>query len=95
MGRPKGNKTCDLLEITRFLSLFQREPRNVYQIYRSSKRFDQKKLYRYLNYCLNIQLLEPDRVDIEHFLPAKYYRLTEKGQALLNLFSEFFRGRNS
>jgi len=87
MGRPKGNKSCDLREILRFLSLFKREPRNVYQVYHSSQRFDIKKLYRYLRYCLEIRLFEPDRVEQKGFLYAKYYKLTEKGQVLLNLFS--------
>jgi len=89
MGRPKGRKSCDLREILRFLTLFKREPRNLYQIYRNSKRFDIKKLYRYLRYCIELKLIELDRVDPHYFLPAKYYRLTEKGQALLSLFSDF------
>jgi len=71
------------------LTLFRREARNVYQIYHNSRRFDTKKLYRYLRYCLELRLLESDRVDENRFLPAKYYRLTAKGRALLELFRDF------
>jgi hypothetical protein len=88
-GRPKGSKTCDFLEVLRFLALFRREARNVYQIYHSSQRFDIKKLYRYLRYCLEIRLLEPDHVEQNGFLHAKYYRLTDKGRLLLELFRDF------
>jgi len=88
-GRPKGSRACDFLEVIRFLTLFRREARNVYQVYHNSRRFDTKKLYRYLRYCLELRLLEPDRVDENRFLPAKYYRLTEKGRTLLELFRDF------
>jgi len=87
-GRPKGSRACDFLEVIRFLTLFRREARNVYQIYHSSQRFDIKKLYRYLRYCLEISLLEPDHVGQSGFLHAKYYRLTEKGRLLLELFKD-------
>ena len=87
-GRPKGSRACDFLEVIRFLTLFRREARNVYQIYHSSQRFDIKKLYRYLRYCLEIRLLEPDRVEQNGFLHAKYYRLTDKGRLLLELFRD-------
>jgi len=88
-GRPKGSKACDFLEVIRFLTLFRREARNLYQAYHSSQRFDIKKLYRYLRYCLEIRLLEPDRVEQNGFLQAKYYRLTDKGRLLLELFRDF------
>jgi len=88
-GRPKGSKTCDFLEVIRFLTLFRQEARNVYQVYHSSQRFDIKKLYRYLRYCLEIRLLEPDRVEQNGFLHAKYYKLTSKGRLLLELFRDF------
>jgi len=87
-GRPKGSRMCDFLEVIRFLSLFRREARNVYQVYHGSQRFDIKKLYRYLRYCLEIRLLEPDRVEQSGFLQAKYYRLTAKGRLLLELFKD-------
>jgi len=77
------------LEVIRFLTVFRREPRNVYQVYHGSQRFDIKKLYRYLRYCLGIRLLEADRVEQSGFLPAKYYRLTAKGRLLLELFRDF------
>jgi len=88
-GRPKGKRTCDFLEVIRFLTVFRREPRNVYQVYHDSQRFDIKKLYRYLRYCLEIHLLEPDRVEQNGFLHAKYYRLTDTGRLLLQLFRDF------
>ena len=87
-GRPKGSRTCDFLEVIRFLALFRREARNVYQIYHGSRRFDHKKLYRYLRYCLDIELVELDHVSQNGFLPAKYYRLTEKGRTFLELFKD-------
>jgi len=86
--RPKGSRTCDFLEVVRFLTLLRREARNVYQIYHSSARFDHKKLYRYLRYCIQIGLVELDHVRESGFLHAKYYRLTEKGRNFLNLFKD-------
>ena len=77
------------MEVIRFLTLFKREARNLYQVYHSSQRFDIKKLYRYLRYCLEICLLEPDRIEQSGFLQAKYYRLTDKGRLLLELFRDF------
>jgi len=87
-GHPKRSRTCDFLEVIRFLTLFRREARNVYQIYHSGRRFDHKKLYRYLRYCLHIGLIELDHVKEGGFLPAKYYRLTEKGRTFLELFKD-------
>jgi len=84
-GRPRGSRACDFLEVIRFLCLFRKGARNVYQVYHESRRFDTKKIYRYLRYCLDIQLLEVDRVETSGFLPAKYYRLTEKGRVLTDL----------
>jgi len=84
-GRPRGSRACDFLEVIRFLCLFRRGARNVYQIYHESRRFDTKKIYRYLRYCLAIDLLVIDRVETSGFLPPKYYRLTEKGRVLIEL----------
>jgi len=70
------------------LTLFKREARNLYQVYHSSQRFDIKKLYRYLRYCLEIRLIEPDRIEQNGFLQAKYYRITNKGRLLLELFRD-------
>jgi len=84
-GRPKGSRACDFLEVIRFLRLFQKGARNVYQVYHESRRFDIKKIYRYLRYCLEIHLLEIDHVETSGFLPPKYYRLTEKGRVLIEL----------
>ena len=67
--------------------MFRKKARNIYQIYHNSLHFDIKKIYRYLRYCVNINLIEIDHIDEDKFLPAKYYRLTKKGQALVNLFS--------
>lgn len=86
-GPPKGSKYCDFLEVLRFLDVFRKKARNIYQIYHSNLRFDSKKIYRYLRYCLNANLIEIDHIEEDKFLPAKYYRLTDKGQALLNLFN--------
>jgi DNA-binding PadR family transcriptional regulator len=74
------------LEVLRFLNLFRRDAKNIYQIYHSDRRFDIKKVYRYLRYCANINLIEIDHIAEKGFLPAKYYRLTEKGRALIELF---------
>ncbi len=90
-GRPKGSRTCDFLEVVRFLALFKRKARNVYQIYHGSRRFDHKKLYRYLRYCQEVGLLELDHIRQDGFLPAKFYRLTAKGQAFLDLFSDLVK----
>jgi len=87
-GRPKGSKACDFLEVVRFLVVFRKSARNVYQIYHGSHRFDHKKLYRYLRYCLSIGLIEFDHVEEHGFLPAKYYKLTQKGRNFLELFKD-------
>jgi len=86
-GPSKGSKYCDFQEVLRFLDMFRKGARNIYQIYHSSLRFDSKKIYRYLRYCLNANLIEIDHVEEDKFLPAKYYRLTKKGRALVDLFS--------
>jgi len=84
-GRPRGSRACDFLEVIRFLSLFRKSAKNVYQVYHESRRFDIKKIYRYLRYCLEIRLLEVDHVETSGFLPPKYYRLTETGRVLVEL----------
>jgi len=67
--------------------MFKRSPKNVYQLYHSSLHFDTKKIYRYLRYCMKADLLEIDHVEENKFLPAKYYKLTSKGRALIALFN--------
>ena len=73
--------------IIKFLNMFKKTPKNVYQLYHSSLHFDTKKIYRYLRYCMKVNLLEIDHIEENKFLPAKYYRLTSKGQALIILFN--------
>ena len=85
-GPPKGSKYCDFLEILRFLDMFRKGARNIYQIYHSSLRFDTKKIYRYLRYCVKANLIEIDHIEGEGPSPAKYYRLTDKGRTLVELF---------
>ena len=87
-GPPKGSKFCDLLETLKFLNMFKRKARNVYQLYHSSLHFDTKKIYRYLRYCMKADLLEIDHIEEAKFLPPKYYRLTQKGQNLIALFND-------
>jgi DNA-binding PadR family transcriptional regulator len=87
-GPKKGSRFCDLREILKFLEMFRRKPRNVYQLYHSSLHFDTKKIYRYLRYCMKINLLEIDHIEEDKFLPAKYYRLTRKRRELTDLFRE-------
>jgi DNA-binding PadR family transcriptional regulator len=67
--------------------MFRRSPKNVYQLYHSSLHFDTKKIYRYLRYCMKTDLLEIDHIEENKFLPAKYYKLTSKGEALITLFN--------
>ena len=68
--------------------MFRKKVRNVYQIYHSSLHFDSKKIYRYLRYCLKTELLEVDHIEENKFLPAKYYKLTARGQAFIALFND-------
>lgn len=92
-GRPKGSRTCDFLTTVVFLRMFRRRPLNAYQVHHyedgsAAVLFDHKKLYRYLRYCQSLGLLELDRIDNKDgvaFLPAKYYRLTVKGQELVDV----------
>jgi len=87
-GRPRGSRACDFLEVIRFLCLFRKGAKNLYQVYNESRRFDKKKIYRYLRYCLEINLLEIDRIETSGFLLPKYYRLTEKGRVLTELIPQ-------
>ena len=75
------------MEIIKFLGMFKKTPKNVYRLYHSSLHFDTKKIYRYLRYCIKADLLEIDHIEEAKFIPAKYYKLTSKGQALINLFN--------
>jgi zona occludens toxin (predicted ATPase) len=67
--------------------MFKRNPKNVYQLYHSSLHFDTKKIYRYLRYFMKVDLVEIDHIEENKFLPAKDYRPTSKGQALITLFN--------
>jgi hypothetical protein len=87
-GPKKGSKFCDLLETLKFLNMFRKKARTVYQLYHSSLHFDSKKIYRYLRYCLKADLLEIDHIEEDKFLPAKYYKLTDRGQAFICLFND-------
>jgi len=87
-GPKKGSKFCDLLETLKFLNMFRKKANNVYQLYHSSLHFDSKKIYRYLRYCLKAGLLEIDHIEEDKFLPAKYYKLTGRGQAFIALFND-------
>ena len=87
-GPQKGSKFCDLLETIKFLNMFKKTPKNVYQLYHSSLHFDTKKIYRYLRYSIKTDLLEIDHIEEDKFLPSKYYRLTQKGKDFIALFKE-------
>jgi len=86
-GPPKGSKHCDFQETLKFLHMFRKRARNVYQIYHSKLHFDIKKVYRYLRYCVKANLIEIDHIEGEGPFHAKYYRLTDKGRTLVELFS--------
>ena len=90
-GPQKGSKFCDLMGIIKFLNMFKKTPKNVYQLYHSSLHFDTKKIYRYLRYCIKADLLEIDHIEEAKFLPPKYYRLTQKGRDLITLFKDPFK----
>lgn len=77
---------CDFLEVIKFLKLFRKGPRNAYQIYRSIPDFGPKKTYRYLRYCRDLKLLEVNHVRKYRIQPTIYYRLTQKGRAIIELF---------
>jgi len=68
--------------------MFKRKANNVYQLYHSSLHFDSKKIYRYLRYCIKADLLEIDHIEENKFLPAKYYKLAQKGQDFITLFND-------
>ena len=77
-----------MLEAIKFLNMFRKTPKNVYQLYHSKLHFDTKKIYRYLRYCLKVELVEVDHIEENRFLPSKYYRLTQKGRDLIDLFND-------
>ena len=87
-GPQKGGKFCDLLETLKFLDMFKKTPKNVYQLYHNSLHFDTKKIYHYLRYCIKAELLEIDHIEEDKFLPAKYYKLTSKGRDFIALFKD-------
>ena len=87
-GPQKGSKFCDLLETIKFLNMLKKKPKNVYQLYHSTLHFETKKIYRYLRYCLKVELLEIDYIEQTTFLPSKYYQLTQKGKDFILLFKE-------
>ena len=76
--------TC---KISKFLGSFKKTQKNVYQIYHSSIHFDSKKIYRYIRYSIKAELLEIDHIVEDKFLPSKDCRLSQKGRALVTLFS--------
>ena len=87
-GPQKGSKFCDLLETIKFLNMFKKTPKNVYRLYHSSLHFDTKKIYRYLRYCIKVDLIEIDHIEKANFLPSKYYRLTQNGKDFIALFNK-------
>ena len=87
-GPQKGSKFCDLHETIKFLNMFRKKAKNVYQLYHSNLHFDTKKIYRYLRYSIKAELLEIDHIEEKKFLPPKYYRLTPKGQKLIAIFKD-------
>ncbi len=77
-GPQKGSKFCDLMGIIKFLNMFKKTPKNVYQLYHSSLHFDTKKIYRYLRYCIKADLLEIDHIEEAKFLPQILPTHTER-----------------
>ncbi len=93
-GQSKGEgdvqrvRHCDFVEVIRFLRLFRRGARNIYQIHRSNLHFNLKKSYRYVRYCLDAQLIELNHTEKGRIHLSRYYRLTEKGRTIIELFKD-------
>jgi len=64
---------------------FRKGPKTVYGIYHGTGRdWDLKKIYRYLRYSADLGFLDIDHVEeLPGPLPARWWRLTEKGQGFL------------
>ena len=77
-----------LSRIAKYLTHMGLKHAKVITLTTSTLHFDSKKVYRYLQYCVNINLIEIDHIEENGFLPAKYYRLTERGNALIKLFKD-------
>jgi hypothetical protein len=86
-GPKPGSKFCDIMEMLKFLTVIRRgQPMNIYQLHHSRQlRFDTKKIYRYLRYALKLDLVKLAYIDETKFMPSKFYQLTPKGTALLDV----------
>ena len=65
------------------LSLFEDGPTNVYRVAKL-RGWNYPTAHRYKGYCVRKGFLELDHVEGDKGLPAKFYRITEAGRALLS-----------
>ena len=71
-----------IAKIVDLLHIFEHEPSNIYRVAQLPG-WNNPSAHRYIHYCLNQGYIELDHEEDKKGLPAKFYRLTERGRALL------------
>ena len=71
-----------IAKIVDLLRIFEHEPTNIYRVAQLPG-WNNPSAHRYIHYCLKQGYVEFDHEGDRKGLPAKFYRLTERGLALL------------
>ena len=71
-----------ITKIVDLLHIFEHEPSNIYRV-AQLPRWNNPSAHRYIHYCLKQGYIEFDHEGDKKGLPAKFYRLTERGRAFL------------
>jgi DNA-binding PadR family transcriptional regulator len=89
MTKLRPHQLTLLLKILKTLS---KEPKNTLTIYREIYQNtgfrNHHSFYRQLNFCLENNLIELAKVSKKWGIPTKTYRITKKGENLLQLFKQ-------
>ena len=71
-----------ITKIVDLLRIFETEPSNIYRVAQLPG-WNNPSAHRYIHYCLKQGYIEFDHEEDKKGLPAKFYRLTERGRAFL------------
>jgi len=69
-------------KIAELLRIFAAGPSNIYRVAQLPG-WNNPSAHRYVHYCLQQGYIEVDHKEDDKGLPAKFYRITEKGKTLL------------
>jgi len=75
-------KRFSIDKIVELLRIFAAEPSNIYRVAQLPG-WNNPSAHRYVHYAFQQHYLELDREENDKGLPAKFYRITEKGRRLL------------